>query len=213
MCQASDLATRFEPMQQRQASGGQASTSAPVNPINTPMLFGPVPDQSTRFSTGPTVPPMPQPTQPWAFSQPLPAYGVPQGAMFNVSIKPCEPPAFTGAKGQDITEWLRQVDDYFALVQHHDDQAVAYVILLLQGNARCWWDSECLARGGQRPDTLAELKMLLRAQFESPVRENRARAELLRLAQKAEENASIYKARMKMLLSRVPKYDTKTALQ
>ena len=94
--------------------------------------------------------------------------------MFNVSIKPHEPPAFTGAKGQDITEWLRQVDDYFALVQHHDDQAVAYVILLLQGNARCWWDSECLACGGQRPDTLVELKMLLRAQFESPVCENRA---------------------------------------
>ena len=56
--------------------------------------------------------------------------------MFNVSIKPCEPPAFTGAKGQDITEWLRQVDDYFALVQHREDQAVAYVILLLQRNAR-----------------------------------------------------------------------------
>ena len=35
----------------------------------------------------------------------------------------------------------------------------------------------------------------------------------MRLAQKAEENASTYMARMKMLLSRVPNYDTKTALQ
>ena len=81
--------------------------------------------------------------------------------MFNVSIRPREPPAFTGAKGQDITEWLRQVDDYFALVQHREDQAVAYIILLLQGNARCWWDAECISRGGHRPATLAELKMLL----------------------------------------------------
>ena len=55
--------------------------------------------------------------------------------------------------------------------------------------------------------------MLLRAQFESPVRETRARTELLTLAHKKGENAVTYMARTKSLLHRVPGYDMKTALQ
>ena len=55
--------------------------------------------------------------------------------------------------------------------------------------------------------------MLLRAQFESPVRETRARTELLNLAQRKGENAVTYMARTKSLLHRVPGYDMKTALQ
>ena len=55
--------------------------------------------------------------------------------------------------------------------------------------------------------------MLLRAQFESPVRETRARTELLQLTQRKGENASTYMARTKSLLHRVPGYDMKTALQ
>ena len=211
MRQANDLAARFEQMQQRRSSGAQASTSGPIPPISSPLRLESVLHQEPQAEQHvmPSAPALQTESSSWAFAQPM----QPCGAMFNVSIRPREPPAFTGAKGQDITEWLRQVDDYFALVQHREDQAVAYIILLLQGNARCWWDAECVSRGGHRPTTLAELKMLLCAQFESPVRENRARAELLRLAQKADENASTYMARTKMLLSKVPNYDTKTALQ
>ena len=55
--------------------------------------------------------------------------------------------------------------------------------------------------------------MLLSAQFESPVRETRARTQLLQLSQKKGENASTYMARTKSLLHRVPGYDMKTALQ
>ena len=105
------------------------------------------------------------------------------------------------------------VKDYLALIQPSEMQAVFYVILRLQKNARCWWEAELASRGGHRPDTLEELMMLLRAQFESPVRENRARAELLRLQQRSTETASTYMARMKTLLTKVPGYDYKTALQ
>ena len=55
--------------------------------------------------------------------------------------------------------------------------------------------------------------MLLRSQFESLVRENRARTKLLSLAQRKGENACIYMACTKSLLHRVPGYDMKTALQ
>lgn len=55
--------------------------------------------------------------------------------------------------------------------------------------------------------------MLLRAQFESPVRETRARTELLNLSQRKGENAVAYMSRTKSLLHRVPGYDMRTALQ
>ena len=55
--------------------------------------------------------------------------------------------------------------------------------------------------------------MLLKAQFESPVRETRARVELIHLGQKKGENTSTYMARTKTLLHKVPGYDLKTALQ
>ena len=55
--------------------------------------------------------------------------------------------------------------------------------------------------------------MLLQAQFESPVRETRARTELLNLRQRKGENACTYMARTKSLLHKVPGYDTKTTLQ
>ena len=128
-------------------------------------------------------------------------------------IKPREPSLFTGEKGQDVVTWLSTVDDYFALVDCTKSQKVAYLILLLDKNARCWWNAEFVARGHQRPETSEEFKMLLQAQFESPVRETRARTELLNLSQRKGENACTYMARTKSLLHKVPGYDTKTALQ
>ena len=136
-----------------------------------------------------------------------------QSSLFNVSIKPCEPPRFTGERGQDIVAWLHQVDDYLEFVQPDERQAVAYITLLLKDNARLWWEAELVARGYRRPDTVAELKLLLRTAFESPVREQRARSELLNLQQRTGKNASSYMARTRALLHKVPGYDERTALQ
>ena len=136
-----------------------------------------------------------------------------QASPFSVHIKPREPPVFTGERGQDVVTWLRTVDDYLEFVTCSERQAIAYIILLLAGNARVWWDSEFISRGYQRPDTIEEFKILLRAQFESPVRETRARTELLNLSQRKGENACTYMARTHSLLHRVPGYDMKTALQ
>ena len=136
-----------------------------------------------------------------------------QSSLFNVSIKPCEPPRFTGERGQDVVAWLRQVDDYLEFVQPDERQAVAYITLLLKDNARLWWEAELVARGYRRLDTVAELKLLLRTAFESPIREQRARSELLNLQQRTGENASSYMARTHALLHKVPGYDERTALQ
>lgn len=161
----------------------------------------------------PSAPPLPAESQ-WKFSQslaPQPQAG--DHSPFQVHIKPREPPLFTGDRGQDVITWLRTVDDYLSLVNTSERQAVAYIILLLTGNARCWWDAEFQSRGQRQPDTVSELKMLLTAQFESPVRESRARTELLNLQQRKGENACAYMARTKTLLYKVPGFDMKSALQ
>ena len=127
-------------------------------------------------------------------------------------IKPQDPLTFSGDKGQDVITWLGMIDDFLELTQPTEAQAVVYTIMALIGNARAWWQSEYQSRGYTRPATIAELKMLIRAAFESPVREQRARTELLRLSQRQGENAQAYMARTKALLTKIPGYDLKMVL-
>ena len=104
------------------------------------------------------------------------------------------------------------MDDYFRLVNCTKEQKIAYLILALTSNARIWWDAEMQSRGDQVPSTVAEFRMLLKAQFESPMREHKARHELCNLAQRKGESASAYMARTKALIHKVPGYDMRTAL-
>jgi hypothetical protein len=237
--QAEEVTRRLEQLQQsggRDMSGGMTVVNPAVSSAG-PSCTAPVPTRSadrgissgaqTSMSFSPDFSsPLPSPNVPvsrqmsagshdsgWIFGNPLPAAPPAHTSLFNVSIKPREPPTFSGERGQDITTWLHQVDDYLEFVQPGERQAVAYIILLLHGNARTWWEAEYLARGRNRPNTVAELKMLLRSAFESPVREQRARSELLNLHQKSGENASTYMSRTRALLHKVPGYDEKTALQ
>ena len=53
---------------------------------------------------------------------------------------------------------------------------------------------------------------MLRAHFDSPIREMCAKTELLRLKQKKGEDACTYMARTRSLMHRVPGFDEKTAL-
>ena len=58
----------------------------------------------------------------------------PSHSPFFVHIKPREPPVFIGDKGQDVVSWLKTIEDYLEL-SYSEHQAIAYVILLLSGNA------------------------------------------------------------------------------
>ena len=126
------------------------------------------------------------------------------GGTLSIQMRPREPPVFMGKKDQDVEVWLHQVDDYFALTQPQDDAGVAYMILLLHGFARDWWEAEFKSSGGRQPGTIAELKTLLRAAFSSPLRERKARAELRNLRQGSGEDYREYASRFKSLLSKLP---------
>ena len=56
-------------------------------------------------------------------------------------IKPHEPLVFTGEKVQDVVLWLWAVEDYLEFVTCSKHQAIAYIMLLLSGHARIWWDA------------------------------------------------------------------------
>ena len=56
---------------------------------------------------------------------------------------------FTGHKDQDVDIWLHQVEDYFALTKPSDDDGVAYLVLMLSGFVRDWWEAEVKAHHGR----------------------------------------------------------------
>ena len=126
------------------------------------------------------------------------------GPRLQIQMRPKEPPAFSGKKDQDVEIWLHQVDDYFALTKPTDADGVAYLVLMLQGFARDWWEAEIKAAHGRYPATIEEMKMLLRAAFSSPLRERKARAEIRNLRQGQGEDYREYAARFKSLLARLP---------
>ena len=126
------------------------------------------------------------------------------GARLQIQMRPKEPPVFTGKKDQDVDIWLHQVDDYFALTKPTDADGVAYLVLMLQGFARDWWEAEVKAAHGRYPASIEEMKMLLRAAFSSPLRERKARAEIRNLRQGQGEDYREYAARYKSLLARLP---------
>ena len=126
------------------------------------------------------------------------------GPRLQIQMKPKEPPMFTGRKDQDVDIWLHQVEDYFALTKPSDDDGVAYLVLMLSGFARDWWEAEVKAHHGRQPATIEEMKMLLRAAFSSPLRERHTRAEIRNLRQKQGEDYREYASRFKSLLVRLP---------
>ena len=108
---------------------------------------------------------------------------------------------FTGKKEQDVEIWLHVVEDFFALTKPSEEDGVAYLVLMLQGFARDWWEAEVASHHGRHPATIAEMKMLLKDAFSSPLRERRARAEIRNLRQGQSEDYREYAARYKSLLT------------
>ena len=77
--------------------------------------IGEQPAASTSGLLKPSAPPIPP--QDWSFSRLLQNAPPPHQEM-HFQIRPREPPMFSGEKGQDVMVWLRQVDDYLALVNY-----------------------------------------------------------------------------------------------
>ena len=75
-------------------------------------------------------------------ANPLPPPHSDVGSQFHFTVKPKEPPTFSGDRGQDVIMWLGKVNDFLALTRLPEEQSVIYTIMLLTGNARAWWQSD-----------------------------------------------------------------------
>ena len=53
------------------------------------------------------------------------------GVIFNLDIKPKDPPIFYGRGTEDVSTWISKVSDFFYLTGATDRQQVAYAATLL----------------------------------------------------------------------------------
>ena len=56
----------------------------------------------------------------------------PNTALFNLEIKPKDPPMFYGRAAEDVSTWISKVSDFFYLTRATDRQQVAYAATFLQ---------------------------------------------------------------------------------
>ena len=54
---------------------------------------------------------------------------------FELSVKPKDPPSFSGKQSDDVEVWIRQVDNFLSLIGGSDRMQVAYMVNLLQHTA------------------------------------------------------------------------------
>ena len=129
-----------------------------------------------------------------------------QGPVFHVTMKPREPPVFSGKSHEDIENWIYTVSAYFRTVAAPEAQKVGYALTFLQEAAREWWINT-ICSTGREPGTWQELADALRARFGHRTKEMTARAELRVIKQQKGESVRVYAARFNCLLGHLPGYD------
>ena len=85
--------------------------------------------------------------------------------MFNVDLRPKDPPTFSGSDTSDIDVWLGQLRNQLALLGGPPAQQVAYTSTLLVGAAQLWWQRTLKRNHGVPPGTFEELAEMLRNRF------------------------------------------------
>ena len=129
-----------------------------------------------------------------------------QGPVFHVTMKPREPPVFSGKSHEDIENWIYTVSAYFRTVAAPEAQKVGYALTFLQDAAREWWIGT-IRSTGREPGTWQELADALRARFGHRTKEMTARAELRVIKQQKGESVRVYAARFNRLLGHLPGFD------
>ena len=59
--------------------------------------------------------------------------------MFQLALKPRDPPVFVGTDHDDVEVWINQVRTHLQLLGGSADQQVAYTATLFTGAAQLWW--------------------------------------------------------------------------
>ena len=127
--------------------------------------------------------------------------------LFNLEIKPKDPPIFYGRAAEDVSTWISKVSDFFYLTGATECQQVAYAATLLQEAAADWWVTLLRENYGERPADFQEFAVRLEKRFGSSTRVDRARAALRDIRQGQSEDVRAFSTRFEGLLGKLPSWD------
>ena len=128
-------------------------------------------------------------------------------SLFNLEIKPKDPPIFYGRAAEDVSTWISKVSDFFYLTGATERQQVAYAATLLQEAAADWWVTLLRENYGERPADFQEFAVRLEKRFGSSTRVDRARAALRDIRQGQSEDVRAFSTRFEGLLGKLPSWD------
>ena len=166
------------------------------------------PDVTFPFPTMTQLPIEPFPAPQWRHIQqrpPSPPH-TREPRMFQLALKPRDPPVFAGTDRDDVEVWITQVRTHLHLLGGSADQQVAYTATLFTGAAQLWWQ-RYLKQNGRPPATIDELALLLTRRFGNTSREQTAMASLLQMKQLDSESVHSYALRFEQALDQVSSFD------
>ena len=104
------------------------------------------------------------------------------------------------------------MEDFFYLTSATPQQQVVYMATLLLDAAVDWWVGLLKESGGQWPRDFQMMSTLLKQQFSSGTRIDRARGELRFICQGEKETVHAFSYRYTALLEKLPSYDSDWAV-
>ena len=125
--------------------------------------------------------------------------------VFDVQIKPKDPPTFSGRTNDDPEVWVGQVSNFFRLVGGPPWKQVAYASTLLQGAAQTWWQR--MVRKWEDPKDWQTFAEQLIGRFKNTNKADSAMAALMSIKQKKEESTHDFICRFEAELDKVESYD------
>ncbi len=123
---------------------------------------------------------------------------------FNLSIKPRDPPFFSGKAHEDVDEWIQQVENFLFLIGGSPQMQVAYAANLLQKDAQRWYNREL--REQRQPSTWRQLADALIGRFSNTTKEY-AQSALTNMEQGKNKSAHEFAMRFEAVLDKIPHYD------
>ena len=106
--------------------------------------------------------------------------------LFDVAIKPKDPPNFAGRTQDDPEIWVGQVSNFFRLVGGAERKKVAYASTLLTGVAQTWWQRQI--RSKKEPKSWEAMAAQLIGRFRNVNKADAAMANLMQIRQTKNES-------------------------
>ena len=131
--------------------------------------------------------------------------------VFDVQIKPKDPPTFSGRTNDDPEVWVGQVSNFFRLVGGPPWKQVAYASTLLQGTAQTWWQRK--VKAWEDPKDWRSFADQLIGRFKNTNKADTAMAALMNIKQRKEESTHDFICRFEAELDKVDTYDESWVLK